>query len=59
MSIEKALGCVPVSKSTIYRWVKDGLFPEPIRENGRTIGWRAMDVFNWLHQEWKRKNGIT
>ncbi|WP_220491732.1 AlpA family phage regulatory protein [Shewanella sp. SG44-2] len=58
MSCEKTYACVHVSRSTIYRLVKDGLFPEPIRENGRTIGWRSMDVFGWLNQEWKRRNGI-
>ena len=37
------------STSTIERWVKNKLLPEPVRhKNGRLIGWRRGDVYAYL-----------
>lgn len=36
------------SPKSIWRWhAKEGIFPQPIKLNGRTIGWRqsAIDAF--------------
>lgn len=35
------------SNSTIYRWVKQGKFPEPIKLNGLTR-WDMKDVAKWV-----------
>ncbi|WP_298443886.1 AlpA family phage regulatory protein [uncultured Ferrimonas sp.] len=34
---------------TVWRWVNKGLFPEPIRINGRTLGWREKTIKQWLN----------
>lgn len=34
-------------KSTIWNWVKNGRFPQPLRLNGITI-WRGEDVERFL-----------
>ncbi|WP_070969911.1 helix-turn-helix transcriptional regulator [Vibrio sonorensis] len=33
---------------TIWRMVKDGRFPHPVKVNGRTIGWKPSDFEAWL-----------
>lgn len=33
-----------LSRSTIWRWVRDGLLPEPLKRNGRAVGFRVGDV---------------
>lgn len=36
------------SKATIYRWVKNGEFPPPLRLGGNSVGWRESDVQAWV-----------
>jgi predicted DNA-binding transcriptional regulator AlpA len=39
---------VPVSAATVWRWVKEGKFPEPVRIGSRITAWKAADVQAWL-----------
>ena len=46
---------VPLSRSTLWRRVKLGEFPKPLRLGGsrsRAVAWRRADVDEWL-------NGLT
>ena len=36
------------SRSTIYAWVRLGLFPKPVKIGPRAVGWRKSDVDAWL-----------
>lgn len=45
-------GLVPISNMTLWRWMKKGEFPEPIRRNGRTY-WRASEVQAWIEAQSK------
>jgi prophage regulatory protein len=38
-----------LSKSTIYKMVKDGKFPKPVQLGERATGWRVSDVDAWLN----------
>lgn len=42
------LQCVPFSKSTLWRWVKAGLFPAPVRLSVGITAWRAEDIHRWI-----------
>ena len=33
-----------VSESTVWRYVKNGILPPPIRLSSRTTVWRAVDI---------------
>jgi predicted DNA-binding transcriptional regulator AlpA len=39
---------VPISKSTLWAWVKSGKFPLPVKLGPRTTVWRVADVRTWL-----------
>lgn len=39
---------VPFSKSTLWRQVKSGLFPAPVRLSTGITAWRAEDVRRWI-----------
>ena len=48
---------LPVTKSTLYRWIKAGKFPKPIhlsqgadRKQGEVSLWRVSDVEKWLKE---------
>jgi predicted DNA-binding transcriptional regulator AlpA len=38
-----------LSYSTLYRLIRMGRFPAPIRLSERTSAWRASDVLDWIN----------
>lgn len=45
----QVLGLVPISKSTLWRRVQAGTFPEPIKLSERITAWRVEDVRQWIY----------
>ena len=41
---------VPLDRSTVYRRVKDGTFPQPVRYGERSLAWRASDIQRWIDE---------
>ncbi|TSJ58859.1 AlpA family phage regulatory protein [Atlantibacter subterranea] len=39
------------SRTTLYRWVKAGIFPQPIIRGGRTLGWPEQVYQEWLKEQ--------
>ncbi|MFT0533398.1 helix-turn-helix transcriptional regulator [Castellaniella hirudinis] len=37
-------GILPISRSTWYEWVKQGIAPPGMRIGGRTVVWRLSDI---------------
>lgn len=46
--LNQVLEIVPVSRSTIWQWAKDGRFPAPIKIGERTTAWRYCDVVAFI-----------
>ena len=38
---------VGVSRSTVYRWISEGSFPEPVRVSERAVRWQIDDIEEW------------
>lgn len=38
---------IPLSKSTLWTWAKDGRFPKPVRLGPRSTAWRIADIEKW------------
>ena len=43
--VEKRCG---VSRSTVYRWMRTGQFPEPVRVGPRAVRWPASEIEAYL-----------
>lgn len=41
---------IPISRTTLWRMVKDGQFPAPIKLRGSTA-WKEDDVKSWLEKQ--------
>ena len=39
---------LPVSRTTVWRWVRADKFPAPIRLSGGITAWRVEDIRTWL-----------
>ena len=50
ITIRQLCQIVPKSKATIYRWVKAGLFPQPIKVNNSTF-WKSSDISAWIAEQ--------
>ena len=44
----QVLTFVPISKSTLWRRVQVGSFPEPVKLSTRITAWRAEDLRRWI-----------
>lgn len=41
-------GLLPITRQTLWRWVRSGKFPAPLRLGESRVGWRESDVSRWL-----------
>ena len=51
---------VGISRSTLYRWIKSGDFPEPVQlgpPGSRAKGWFEEDIEEWLRSR-RKCNGF-
>ena len=53
LRLPQVLDYVGVSKPTIYRWIKEKTFPEPIKLSPRMAVWKTSDVKEWMRKKWK------
>ena len=43
-------GMLPVAPATLWRWVKRGEFPQPVRLSGGVTAWSVESVEQWRQQ---------
>lgn len=48
-SLSKVCGLTSLSKTVIYREIRKGHFPAPIRISARRIAWRDDDLREWMN----------
>lgn len=41
-------GPVPISRSTLFVYVRDGRFPAPVKLGPRITAWRVEDINAWM-----------
>lgn len=49
-STKKKQGLIPASPATIWRWVKAGTFPAPIKLSKRVTAWESAKVDAFLKE---------
>jgi len=47
----------PVSRSTWWRWIREGSAPAPVHMGPRIVAWRKSDLELWQQGSWHQ--GIT
>ena len=46
-----------LSRSTIYKYVSEGTFPEPVHLGGRTVGWVNHEIEDWIIAKVEARDG--
>jgi len=47
LRLKDLIGRLGVARSTIYRWIAEGRFPQPVQLGARTVAWRTVDILEW------------
>ena len=50
LRLPQVLARAGLSRSTIYRRLADGSFPEPVSLGARAVGWIEWEVDEWIRQ---------
>lgn len=45
-----------ISRSSLYKLIKEGKFPKPISLGARSVGWNSKTVDDWLDDRAKQAN---
>lgn len=48
MRLPEVLTISGMSKATVYRYIKNGLFPASVPLGNGAVGWRSSDICEWL-----------
>lgn len=43
-----------ISRITLWRWCREGKFPQPLKANSKAFGFRVKDVENWMNEQQKK-----
>lgn len=58
ISIRGVLDLVPVSRGTIYAWIRDGIFPPQRKLGPSRVAWLESDIVEWMESR-KVVTGVT
>lgn len=53
LSLSRLMKKLPLGKSTIYAYVKEGKMPAPIKLTDRSVGWIESEIDAWLEERAK------
>lgn len=53
LRLPQVLQLIPVSRSTWWKWVKDGKAPKGIKIGDRVTAWRQSDVKELMTGDWQ------
>ncbi|EKT4567913.1 AlpA family transcriptional regulator [Pseudomonas sp. BO3-4] len=45
-----------LARSTVYKYVAEGIFPKPISLGGRSVGWLESEVHSWIRSRLVERN---
>ena len=48
LRLSEVLTITSLGRSTVYRKMRDGTFPEPLKIGVRAVRWRQAEISNWL-----------
>jgi len=49
LRLREVMVATGLARSTIYKMMREGAFPLPIKLSLRAVAWRSDDLNNWIH----------
>ena len=57
MKLHEVVGTTGVARSTLYKMIAAGTFPEPIQLGQRSVGWVESEVQSWIKSRIEHSRG--
>ncbi|AOX99696.1 AlpA family transcriptional regulator [Jeongeupia sp. USM3] len=48
--VKQVIETTGLARSTIYKYIADGIFPKPIQLGARSVGWVEGEIQSWLEK---------
>jgi len=48
LKLTEVMSKTGLSRSGVYKGIKSGVFPRPVKIDGRSVAWLASDVEDWM-----------
>lgn len=59
LRLPTVLSTLGVGKTALYRWVKQGEFPAPVKIGPNTSGWLRSEVDAWIDERASRRGAAA
>lgn len=46
--LKDVIDCTGLARSTIYKYIDDGIFPKSVSLGGRSVAWAESEVQEWI-----------
>ena len=46
--LKDVINCTGLARSTIYKYIDDGIFPKPVSLIGRSVAWVENEIQEWI-----------
>ena len=47
---KEVMDCTGLARSTIYKYIDEGIFPKPVSLIGRSVAWVESEVQKWISE---------
>jgi len=54
--LTQVMDCTGLGRSTVYKYIAEGLFPKPIQLGERAVGWLESEVTDWIKARIKERD---
>lgn len=51
LTVKQVSAWIGMSVATIYRWIAENKFPEPVKLGNRSVRWPKADIEAWLSDQ--------
>lgn len=54
--LTQVMDCTGLGRSTVYKYIAEGLFPRPVPLGYRAVGWLESEVTDWIKARIKERD---
>lgn len=59
LKLHQVVATTAIPRSSLYKMIANGTFPEPIQLSQRSVGWLSSEVQNWIQSRIEFSRGIS
>lgn len=56
--LKDVIDCTGLARSTIYKYIDDGMFPKAVSLGGRAVAWVESEVQDWILEKIEKRDFV-